>query len=458
MKRIIILFWVIFCGAKGYSQDKNSLSDYSYLIFKTPIFISSDNIGSIYNTHRNVRIDWGTCFFIREKNRLFLVTASHVVDKVQSTLFAPNTLTNLYKPNQWMAGVQNNVVDTQTPNSLPVDKEQNFNFSFSNPQIKIDSQFLALSNFARSQVTPQHKDDKSIGQPAFSLVFDGSHFKVDSQYLALSNLPPSAPVTDKSDPDFHLFIGSSPLSNIPLKMDGQNPLIGITPSTNMSLDSLLKNMPKSGSFQFNPSSPLLYGSDPNLYSGMPLMTLDDETEYLELRYYDSATKGYEFCQIKYDPQTSYGFDVSHPDVRIIEITGLPKTAVINSIEKLLPKENNLAKNEAFFWGFPHDDQQTLFAIPLSPQQFFSQSPTLYNGNLEDFVHNYPFGVDRFYYVLTPQTFKGASGAPIFFINNKGKDQSVEFAGVQSAISSQFNTTYLVKADKVIQMINEELKN
>ncbi|HVW14463.1 MAG TPA: hypothetical protein VHB54_11585 [Mucilaginibacter sp.] len=458
MKRIIILFLLIFCGAKGYSQDKNTLSDYSYLIFKTPIFISTDNIGSIYSSHRNVRIDWGTCFFIRAKDRLFLVTASHVVDKVQSQLFAPNALTDLYKRNQWITGIPSNVVDTQTPNNLPVGKEQSFNFSFSTPQTKVDSQFLELSNFAASQVPPQHEDDKTIAQPTLSLVFDGSHIRVDSQYLASSNLPLSAFNGDISDPDFHLFRDSSPLGNIPFKIDGQNLLVGINQPSNLNLDSLLKNISKSDSFQFNPNSRSLYGSNPNFYSGEPLMALEDETEYLELRYYDSATKGYEFCQIKYDPQTSYGFDTSHPDVRIIEVKGLPKTAVINSIEKLLPKQKNKPKDEAFFWGFPQNNQQTLFAIPLSPQQFFSQSPTLYNGRLEDFAHNYPVDVDRFYYVLTPQTFKGASGSPIFFISNKGKYQDIEFAGVQSAINSQFNTTYLVRADEVIQMINDELKN
>ena len=88
-------------------------------------------------------------------------------------------------------------------------------------------------------------------------------------------------------------------------------------------------------------------------------------------------------------------------------------------------------------------------------------PTLYIGMILDpSVYNEPI-VDKMNFLLTPSSYHGGSGSPIFFqctskLNNKEKVW-IEFGGVQAAIESKFNSTIVVKPEQIISKIEELIK-
>ncbi|HEY9003284.1 MAG TPA: hypothetical protein VIM89_18150 [Mucilaginibacter sp.] len=445
MKKIILLT-LLFLPSISFSQvSTDSLYYYSYLIFKTDRPFRRDDFKPGFQTH----LSWGTCFFIRVKERLFLITASHVVnnEKESSTdifsgipnihepqlnqPFLPSPQSGL-SPLQW---AQPNQPDLQIPHSgqQPLQWAQLNPSDLQLPQSGLPPLQLAQPNQVDAQV-PQNTQPSLQWAQLNNPVLQQPQSGLTPLQLTLPNQPdlqvpqsgqPSLPWAQLSQPDLQQLLFSHPVLQL-----GQ------------------------------PSQPGLQTLD--LFSQEPKLT------DIEVRYYDDSTKRYDFFVIDYKPkdiiQTKNSF-LRHPDIEIIEIKDLPKHAVIYSIEDFVfaHRKKPTKVEGVVFWGFPQDELNKFQFLYNTPENnSLLNESNLYTGKIaRNYNLNYIYNnVDSLNLVLNPKTAKGASGSPVFFINSqeekKKKVEWFEFAGLEFAIDEYNNLSFVVKASEILKLLNEKI--
>ncbi|MDB5136449.1 MAG: hypothetical protein JWP37_3052 [Mucilaginibacter sp.] len=94
MKKWLLIISVMLCFKNGFSQvDHDSFFKYSYLVLATNTPFKAADL----NKGHTLQTEAGTCFFVRVKAKLFLVTTSHLTDQIDgfNQVRLPETFSNL---------------------------------------------------------------------------------------------------------------------------------------------------------------------------------------------------------------------------------------------------------------------------------------------------------------------------------------------------------------------------
>jgi hypothetical protein len=135
---------------------------------------------------------------------------------------------------------------------------------------------------------------------------------------------------------------------------------------------------------------------------------------------------------------------------------LPKSNFLNS-------DNTLPLGQPFdFSNLPNANENILDEIDYS--DFL---PSFYMGTTISLQYSNDSALQRldsFYLVLTPSTYHGSSGSPVFYLcRSEEKDKIkewIEFAGIQSGIGLKDNVgvSFIVKSEQLIKELQKKIKS
>lgn len=172
---------------------------------------------------------------------------------------------------------------------------------------------------------------------------------------------------------------------------------------------------------------------------------------LAIRIYNSQTKENNFFSIpiaEIKAQIPIQFFYENPDYIGIPAEILQENKDVHSIEPFF-RENvqNDKIIQVVSHGFPFED----------PAQFNVQSESSqYSGKIADETYKDPHEPinDDIYYLVSPKTYQGMSGAPVFLRckSKKDKTEYFRFGGVLFGTNATYDSTYVVNG----KLVKDEL--
>ena len=261
-----------------------------------------------------------------------------------------------------------------------------------------------------------------------------SLFQTSSPWLSSNHLFDTISLESKTENFLNVNNGLPNLSSSPLLL------------SNYSMDTLRLGIPKPLSiFNSDNPSPLQISAPLLLYS-YSTDTLRFQIPKPNILNSDNASPFQTFSPLLLP---SYSTDT-------IKFQ-LPKSDLLNS-DKTPPLQN---AQPFYFSNLSNPNENILDKVDY--RNFLS---SFYIGAVIDLT---PYNdstlqkLDLLYLVLTPSTFHGSSGSPVFYLcRSKEKDKIkewIEFAGVQSGIGLKENVSvsFVVKSEQLIKKLQEKIK-
>lgn len=183
-------------------------------------------------------------------------------------------------------------------------------------------------------------------------------------------------------------------------------------------------------------------------------------DYLIVRYYDTLNNIKYYAmpinEIKLSVEPFYFLD--KPDVSWIFSKDAFKGGYINTINDFISKKQHKVKKryrtKFISFGFPSYEH---VKFQSSAQYDDFVNPSFYEGKLADSSHYAPLyksqNIDSMYYTITPKTWGGTSGSPVFrYVYKNKRKQWVELIGVQSGKNEKYNCSYIVKKNELLKIL------
>lgn len=192
--------------------------------------------------------------------------------------------------------------------------------------------------------------------------------------------------------------------------------------------------------------------------------IDVKIDYLAIRYIDSSGKRAMFF-VKVADVRNFTIPKSfleEADANVLEIAHFPTNSMIYSLEDLLytnrPKARKIDGSKLISYGYPVAKKTKVMSDGV---YIMGVGASLYEGRLGN-TSTYDPEVNQKalksnYLTSTPASGKGFSGAPVYYINNKGKRTWIEFAGIQAGINEKYNSSYIVTSESLKKSIEKMLR-